>query len=301
MQADNEQILYKMLLARRLDEEIIARHPKQLMRCPLHLSLGQEAIGIGATHHLRKDDSVFSTHRNHAHYVGKNGDINKFVLEIHGKIGGCMDGRGGSMHSMDKDVNFMSIPIVGSAIALAAGVALRNKIDGNGNIVMVFFGDASVEEGIFAETMNFASLMQLPIIFVCEDNSYSVDTHINKRQPDCRPLSAVGLSHGFYPCHIDMTYNVFDIADIFKGLIENTRYNNPVFVVCDTQRSCVHCGIDEEFKLKNDPMTALEEKFTFAQINRQSADIKFAIKNAFNAAEAAPLPTPEMASKYVYA
>lgn len=291
MQTDAEKILYKMLLSRRLDEEIIVRHPKQLMRCPLHLSLGQEAIGIGATHHLTKDDSVFSTHRNHAHYVGKNGDINKFVLEIHGKVGGCMDGRGGSMHSMDKDVNFMSIPIVGSAIALAAGVALANKIDGNGNIVMVFFGDAAVEEGIFSETMNFASLMQLPIIFVCENNQYSVDTHIAKRQPE-RPLRDIHLAYGmkYFERPSD---DVFKVADAFKMAIEEARKNTSIFVVLKTQRSHVHCGVDKEFELENDPLDVAK--------GYDDTEIMARIINAFDAAEAAPLPTPDMASKYVYA
>ena len=171
-----------MLLIRRVEEEIVKRYPKQQMRLPVHLSIGQEAIAVGVCHHLRKSDSVFSTHRCHAHYIAKGGNLVKMALELHGKVGGCMDGRGGSMHLMDTDVNVMSIPIVASAIPLAVGAALANKIDGNGNIVVCFFGDAAVEEGVFHESLNFASLMQLPIIFVCENNQYSVDTHIAKRQ-----------------------------------------------------------------------------------------------------------------------
>jgi len=161
-----------MLLIRRVEEEICVRYKKAYMRCPVHLSIGQEAIAVGVCHYLKAEDSVFSTHRCHAHYLAKKGSLERMALELHGKIGGCMDGRGGSMHLMDKSVNVMSIPIVASAIPLAVGAALANKMDGNGNVVVCFFGDAAVEEGIFAETMNFASLMQLPIIFVCEDNSY---------------------------------------------------------------------------------------------------------------------------------
>jgi pyruvate dehydrogenase E1 component alpha subunit len=281
-----------MLLIRRVEEEIVSRYPKQLMRCPVHLSISQEAIAVGVCHHLRKEDSVFSTHRSHAHYLAKNGDLDKMILEIHGKIGGCQDGRAGSMHLNDKSVNVMSIPIVASAVPLAVGVALANKIDGNGNIVVCFFGDAAVEEGVFSESMNFASLMQLPIIFVCEDNSYSVDTHIKKRQPD-RNLVDLGKAHNIFSMVID-SHNVFKIAERFKDEISFVRdKQKPIFVVMKTQRSHVHCGVDKEFELENDPLDVTKHP--------DDTEIMVRITKAFDAAEAAPLPTPDMASKHVYA
>ncbi len=284
-------LIEKMLLIRRVEEEIIARYGRQQMRCPVHLSIGQEAIAVGACHHLRKEDKVFSTHRCHAHYLAKGGSLEKMALEIHGKIGGCQDGRGGSMHLNDKDVNVMSIPIVASAIPLAVGVALANKIDGNGNIVVCFFGDAAVEEGVFHESMNFASLMQLPIIFICENNQYSVDTHIKKRQPRAH-LRGYGEAHKMYSQYEDGN-DVLLVEKTVKGVIESARNNTPSFLVFNTQRSHVHCGVDKEFELDNDPLDMAK--------GYDDTGIMARITAAFDAAEAAPLPTPKMAKDYVYA
>lgn len=284
-------ILEKMLLIRRVEEEIVKRYPKQLMRCPVHLGINQEAIAVGACHHLRKEDSVFSTHRSHNHYIAKNGNIEKAALEIHGKVGGCTEGRGGSMHLMDKSVNVMSIPIVASAIPLAVGTALANKIDGNDNVVVCFFGDAAVEEGVFHESLNFASLMQLPIIFICEDNRYSVDTHINKRQPK-RSIADFGYAHKIATHHFS-TNDASALAIQFRTFIEKTRLGTPHFIVCDTKRSHVHCGIEKEFDLENDPLDAAKDY--------DDTEIMARITAAFDAAEVAPLPNPEMAKEYVYA
>lgn len=299
-------LIEKMLLCRRFDEEIIKRYPKQLMRCPVHLGLGQEAIAVGVCHHLHKEDSVFSTHRNHSHYLAKGGDMEKFALEIHGKSGGCNGGRGGSMHALDKSVNFMSGPIVASAIPLAVGAAMANKINGNDNIVVCFFGDAAVEEGVFHESMNFASLHQLPIIFVCENNQYSVDTHISKRQTETFLRYLTSLHGVRRICRSG--HDVFKVAELFEVEIDGIRKGNgPLLVVLDTERSHVHCGIDKEFELKCDPLDmALGKEMSsgrtsaFQLVELDNA-IKLTIAAAFDNAESVPLPTPDMASKYVYA
>ena len=295
---DIQSIAYKMLLIRRVEEEICERYKKQQMRCPVHLSIGQEAIAVGACHHLHAADSVFSTHRCHAHYLAKGGGLLAMALEIHGKVGGCQDGRGGSMHLNDKAVNVMSIPIVASAIPLAVGAAMANKIDGNGNIVVCLFGDAAVEEGVFHESLNFASLMQLPIIFVCENNQYSVDTHISKRQPK-QDLQKYAMRHLVHPANI--TGDVFYIAEKFKEIISEVRKGMPFFAVFDTQRSHVHCGVEKEFKLENDPLPIALSHLCEDEIEYMEGSIRDKITKAFNAAEVAPLPTPEMASRFVYA
>lgn len=296
------EMIYKMLFIRRTEEEIIARYGKQEMRVPVHLSIGQEAIAVGACAHLHREDMVFSTHRCHAHYLAKGGSLERMALELHGKIGGCMDGRGGSMHLMDKSVNVMSIPIVASAIPLAVGAALANKIDGNGNIVVCFFGDAAVEEGVFHESMNFASLMQLPIIFVCEDNSYSVDTHLSKRQPK-REFRNLAIAHNMKWQEIS-TANVFFIASEFEMLISHARNNIPIFITLKTQRSFVHCGVDKEFELERDPLDIIMKSIAPVIIRERNwarYQIAKKITEIFDAAEAAPLPTPEMAKEHVYA
>ena len=299
MSNEVENILYKMLLCRRFDKEIIARYPKQLIRCPVHLSMNQEAIAVGACHHLRKEDSVFSTHRNHSHYLAKGGNLEKFTLEIYGKADGCNGGRGGSMHALDTSVNFFSCPIVASSIPLAVGAALANKIDGNGNIVVCFFGDAAVEEGVFHESMNFASLYQLPIIFVCENNQYSVDTHLEKRQPK-RLISDFGYANRVLTNHIS-TNDVYSIATQFETLIELTRKSMPRLVICDTERSHVHCGVDKEFELEEDCLDIAIRQAKDTLLPQVDNAIMERITAAFDAAEAAPLPTPDMAKEHVYA
>ncbi len=284
-------MLEKLLFIRRVEEEIIARYPKQLMRCPVHLSCGQEAVAVGLCHHLRKEDSVFSTHRNHAHYLAKGGDLEKMIFEIHGKDG-CNGGRGGSMHLLDTSVNFFSCPIVASAIPLAVGAALANKLDGNDNIVVCFLGDAAVEEGVFSESLNFASLMKLPIIFVCENNQYSVDTPLSKRQPK-RDIKNLGEAHNVTSISMD-GHNVVEIADRFKGEIDFVRKHSlPVFAVIDTARSYVHCGVDKEFELAHDPLDATKDM--------DDTEIMARIKTAFDEAEIAPFPSHEMAKEFVYA
>ncbi len=318
-----EKIIQSMLLIRLAEEGIVERYgvagEKQEMRCPVHLSIGQEGAAVGACHHLTAQDKVFSTHRCHAHYLAKGGDLQRMLLEIYGKVGGCLDGRGGSMHLMDDSAGIaMSVPIVSSAIPLAVGAALASKIDGKKTVSMTFFGDASVEEGVFHESMNFASLMQLPVIFVCENNLYSVYTHIAQRQP-ARPLADLGIAHGVKTVHMDGN-DPFKVAEQFKELVADAREKNrPSFVVLDTYRWREHCGVafddhlgyrDEKEFLRwkeKDPLKLAVDYVVSAgilselEVKQIEAQIKEKVARAFDAASAAPLPTPEMAKEYVYA
>lgn len=295
--SEQAEIIRKMLLIRLVEEEIVARYGKQQMRCPVHLSIGQEAIAVGVCHNLRPSDKVFSTHRCHAHYLAKGGSTERMTLELYGKVGGCLDGRGGSMHLCDGSVGMVaSVPIVGSAIPLAVGAALANKLDGKDDIVVCFFGDGAVEEGVFHESLNFASLMKLPIIFVCENNEYSIDTHIKKRQP-WRSIDKLAYGHDIRK-FITLDADVFALADCFSYAIDEARKNEPVFVCVNTQRFYVHCGTDlnAENARCADPMIKIPANHDIA-----TAPILAEIKAAFDAAEAAPLPTPDMASRYMYA
>ena len=189
--------LYACMQRIRLVEEAIStRYVEQEMRCPVHLSIGQEAAAAGVCLALETRDKVFSTHRSHAHYLSKGGDLRKMLAEIYGKATGCIGGRGGSMHIMDLDVNMVaSIPIVGSCIPLAVGSALADSLDGRDNVSIAYLGDASVEEGVFHESANFAKLRDLPVLFVCENNLYSVYTQLHERQPD-RPITSLAEAHG---------------------------------------------------------------------------------------------------------
>ena len=159
-------LIKKMLYIRLVEEKIRFEYVKQEMRCPIHLSIGQESATVAVCNSLRKSDKIFTNHRCHAHYLAKNEIWKKMIAELYGRKTGCCKGRGGSMHLFDNENGIpLSIPIVGSAIPIAVGSALQSKLDGT-KCVNVVFGDGAVEEGTFHESLNFASLNNLPIIFV---------------------------------------------------------------------------------------------------------------------------------------
>ncbi len=318
-----KKILYKTILIRKVEEAIASNYGTQggdqQMRCPVHLSIGQEAPAVGSCINLKKSDQIFSTHRCHAHYLAKGGSLNKMLLEIYGKLGGCLDGRGGSMHLMDENEGIaLSIPIVSSSIPLAVGNALTFKLNKLKNVVVSFFGDASVEEGIFHESLNFASLKQLPIVFVCENNLYSCFTHFNDRQPK-RPIENLGIAHKIKSYRIQ-SQNPFEISQKFKQIINNARIKNqPSFVVIDTFRWLQHCGPTSDdhlgYRKKSELKKWMEidsvalavdyalktKKISEKDIDLIFKKIELEISKSFDLAKSASLPSPKLGSKYVYA
>ena len=177
--------MYEMMLRiRRFEERIAEVYPEQEMRCPTHLSIGQEAAAVGVCTALRQDDYIFSTHRCHAHYLAKGGNPRRMIAELYGKKTGCTAGKGGSMHLTDKAVGMMGTSaIVGSSIPIAVGAAMAFVMQGSDRLAVAFFGDAGVEQGVFHESLNFAALKRLPVLFVCENNFYATQTPLAKRQP----------------------------------------------------------------------------------------------------------------------
>ena len=322
MEINYIKLLKDMILIRKVEEAIVNKYGKngsdQQMRCPVHLSIGQEAAAAGVCHYLENEDTVFSTHRCHAHYLAKGGNLSKMIHEIHGKIGGCMDGRGGSMHLMDEEVGMLaSVPIVASSIPLAVGAALSYKIDKKPNVSVCFFGDACVEEGVFHESLNFAALMDLPVIFVCENNLYSVYTHINQRQPK-RDLLELGKAHSINSVYVDGN-NALEVATAAKKLINDAKNKcKPSFLVMDTYRLREHCGVNFDDNLNYRNESELKEWFSRDPIEIIIKDLKDKslisqnqideitfnliqdIDKVFKEAINAPLPNPEMASKFVF-
>ncbi|MBI4331624.1 MAG: thiamine pyrophosphate-dependent dehydrogenase E1 component subunit alpha, partial [Chloroflexi bacterium] len=183
--SDIEKKLYYAMLRIRLVEERIAElYPEQQMRCPVHLCTGQEAIAAGVSAHLTSDDYALSNHRSHGHYLAKGGDLKAMMAEIYGRVTGCSRGKGGSMHLVDLAAGFLgATPIVGSTIPMAVGAALATVMKGEKRVTVAYFGDAAVEEGVFHESLNFAALKRLPVVFVCENNFFSVYSPLSVRQP----------------------------------------------------------------------------------------------------------------------
>jgi TPP-dependent pyruvate/acetoin dehydrogenase alpha subunit len=185
------QLYTTMLMIRSLEQRVSFVYPEQEMKCPVHLCTGQEAIAAGVCAHLTKEDTIFSTHRSHGHCIAKGMDLNSMVAEFYGKSNGCSRGRGGSMHLVDVEHGIPgTTAIVGGCIPLAVGAALSSVLRGQRETVSVaFFGDGAMDEGSFHESLNFASLKKLPVLFVCENNFYATNSPQNARQPEVKIAS----------------------------------------------------------------------------------------------------------------
>ena len=192
-----EDLFFSMLRIRMVEEEIASKYPEQEMRCPVHLSIGQEGAAVGVCSALNTNDWIFSGHRNHAHYLAKGGNLKSMISEIYGKSTGCCGGKGGSMHLTDRSAGFIgATPIVGSTIPIAVGAALTAKRNKSNRVVVIFLGDGAMESGVVHESMNFAATAKLPIIFACENNLYSVYSSLEVRQPRNRKIYKMVKSHG---------------------------------------------------------------------------------------------------------
>lgn len=241
-----KNLYYQTLRIRLIEEFIAQKYNQQEMRCPVHLCIGQEAIAAGVCANLEKEDVVMSNHRSHGHYLAKGGNLPKMIAELYGKKTGCARGRGGSQHLIDLSVNFYgSTPIVGGTIPVAVGVAWATAMRKQKKIVVVFMGDAAVEEGIFHESLNFAALKKLPLLFVCENNFYSITTHISDRQPKREVFNLI-KGHGITSFQEDGNdvVKVYDLAQKATGLIKGGK--GPIFLEFLTYRLKEHCGPNDE-------------------------------------------------------
>ena len=163
-----------MYLIRLVEEKLIELNPEQLMKCPHHYAIGQEAVAVGVCSALNREDQILSSHRCHGHYLAKGGSLNAFMAEMYNKIDGCTRGKGGSMHLIDTAVGVMgSHGVVGTMIPIAVGSAFALKQKNRNNVSVVFFGDGGADQGVLYESLNFAALKKLPVIFICENNSFA--------------------------------------------------------------------------------------------------------------------------------
>lgn len=248
------KLYHCMLRIRRVEEALAARYAEQEMRCPMHLCIGQEAIAAGVCAALDISDMVFSNHRAHGHYLAKGGSLNQMIAELYGRVDGCCGGRGGSMHLIDLSVGFMgATPIVGGTVPLAVGAAWTSALKGSRQVVVVFFGDGCFEEGVMHESMNFAALHMLPIVFVCENNDFSVYTHLKERQPD-RPIHEVAAAHTLEIASGNGN-DVDEVCKLTTAAIRRVRSGcGPQFLEFSTYRWREHCGpnFDDELKYRSE-------------------------------------------------
>ena len=173
----------KAYYIRSVEECIANNYNKSIMRCPTHLSIGQELVPSILSLFDNHNDLAVSTHRAHGHYLGKGGSLKGLFDELHGLNSGCSSGNGGSMHLIDESVGFYgSTAIVGNTIPVGVGLANSIAIERKKNLVYIFLGDAATEEGVFYESLHYASLNSLPCLFIVENNNFSVYTDIKTRQ-----------------------------------------------------------------------------------------------------------------------
>jgi len=239
---DRVEILKRMVRIRMVEQYIAARYPEQKMRCPTHLCLGQEAVPAVFGYFADEADIFVGTCRSHGYYLAKGGDLTALFAELLGRPGGCSGGFGGSMHIIDLKKNFWgSSAIVAGGIPIAAGAAFSLKYKKRPGVVVVFFGDAAMEEGVVYETVNFALLHNLPMMFVCENNGLAITTPIELRQCSTtlyNRFQAMGL--------MGLRVEENDIAgliDVARESYDFTRAGlGPSFVECRVSRWCAHVG-----------------------------------------------------------
>src|SRR5687767_10471334 len=224
------ELFRRMLRIRRIEEEIERRYKQDHMKTPIHLVIGQEATCVGCCAALKTEDLVFAGHRTHGAYLAKGGDLNAMLCEMHCRINGCAGSRGGSMHLIDKSVGMAGTSaIVGGALPIATGAALAGQMQGLNRVCTVFFGDAATEEGVCSESLNFAALKRLPIVFFCENNFYSVQSPLDVRQPP-RDIRTWAASHGLPALSVD-GMNVLAVHHAMKAAVTRARAGDgPTFI-----------------------------------------------------------------------
>ena len=296
-----------MLLIRKFEEKIAAIYHTDVIKSPVHLSIGQEAVAVGVCDILEKDDIVSNTYRCHATHIAKGGDLNKMMAELYGKKDGCAGGKAGSMHLIDMEQGIMGASaVVGTTIPVAVGYAMALKREakktGKQRVIVSFFGDGATEEGAFSESINFAALHKLPIIFLCENNKLAINNPIERRWATdkiCERIKTYGIeTHRIVDGDI---FKIREVAEKAVNMLKKDSEYGPVFIECHTYRYKEHVGptedLNEEYRdleeykrwLANDQIKVLGEILSeeergviYQEIERKISDsIDFSEKSEF--------------------
>jgi acetoin:2,6-dichlorophenolindophenol oxidoreductase subunit alpha len=314
--------LYKTMAGIRLCEDsLIEPILNGEIRCPVHLYSGEEAVATGVCAALKETDYVFSTHRSHGHYLAKGAELKGLIAEVFGKETGCSRGRGGSMHLAFPEKGMLgSAPIVAGTISLALGASLASLIRKDNRVTVSFFGDGATGEGVLYESLNFAALKKLPVIFVCENNLYS--THLPIKE--CRSnqyIYRIGKPFDIKTSRIDGN-NVLKVYETARDAVDGCRKGyGPFFIECATYRLRGHVGPDDNIQgnhidirpekeievwRKKDPVKIFKKYliknrlFTLKELSEIENNIEAEIREAHKFAKESLYPEPEELTKYVY-
>jgi len=295
-----EKYFYESLRIRLVEEKIIELYPSDKIQSPVHLSIGQESVAVTLCDHLKKNDWLFINYRGHACYLAKGGPLPELFAELYGKKTGLSKGKAGSMHLADPANGTMGASaVVGSTISHAVGAALASKIRGENRIFVSVFGDGATEQGVYHESLNFAALHNLPVLFLCENNELAVHTSLSERQS--YSIIPHAEQYGIQTFKGKDSTDFIGLSSIFSDAISEVRANlQPVLVEVNTCRYKEHVGPGEDYgdgyrseadinkwKIK-DPLILeknLVEKFT--------PKIKDEIDKAVEFAESSPYPNIE--------
>jgi TPP-dependent pyruvate/acetoin dehydrogenase alpha subunit len=309
-------LLRRMWLIRAFEEKVSALYAERQIVGLLHLGIGQEAVAVGALSVLRNDDYVYGGHRSHGHAIAKGADVNKLMAEIAGRATGYCGGKGGSMHIVAKECGFITATgVVGGTIPLALGAAFAAKERKKGQLSVVFFGDGAGQSGPFHESLNIASLWQLPVVFICENNGYAEFTPLSAHTKIKR-LAQHAKTYGIPASTVDGN-DVFAVRDAMTKAVEKCRAGKgPVFVECLTHRMRGHYEGDPakyrelsqlaEWK-KKDPIAraarALKSKraITDKELDAIETQARALVEKAAEFSLSSPWPTDNEVDTQVYA
>lgn len=311
-------LLFEMTRIRRVQLAIESRYLENEMKTPVHLCIGQEAVAVGVCANLKKNDYINSNHRGHGHYLAKGGNLNALIAELYGRESGCSKGRGGSMHLVDTAVGHLgSSSIVGGGISIGTGMALAIKMQKKKNVSVIFFGDGAADEGVLYESINFAVLKKLPVIFILENNQYSVCSHVATRQASDNVFHAMPSDR--LMTKIVNGNHVLDVYNAAHKAIDRARAGlGPSFIECRTYRIRGHAGTEAqdmagyrpleeiEYWKKLCPIALFQKKLlksnmvTLNEINKMEKKIDKQIQDAFAFALKAPNPAPETLGLYLF-
>ncbi len=298
---DIKKAYYLFLLIRRSEEKIIELYNTDKIKSPVHLSIGQEAIAVGVSLALSESDIIFSNYRGHAHFIAREANLAKMWAELYGKSRGTARGKGGSMHLNDYEKNFIpTSAIVSTAVPEAVGYAFALKYKKQDGVVVCYHGDGATDEGVFWESLNFASLHSLPIIFICENNKYAIYSHQNTRSLN-NPIVDRAKAFGISSIRVSSneTKNYFDAT---LNCIEHIKKKSQPFLLeCMTTRWCDHVGItipelskaefeEIENAKNNDDLVELEKQMSDDDVLIINKKVTTEIENAINFAESSNFP-----------
>ncbi|MBN1636134.1 MAG: thiamine pyrophosphate-dependent dehydrogenase E1 component subunit alpha [Deltaproteobacteria bacterium] len=317
------EYLYRMMLRIRVCEESFVEHIlNREVKTPCHLYSGEEAVAVGLCAALSKEDYIFGNHRSHGHFLAKGGSMKEMVAEIYCRAAGCSRGRGGSMHLIDTDVGMMgAAPIVAGTISLALGAALASVIRGDGRVAVSFFGDGATGEGVLYESLNFAALKNLPLIFACENNLYATHMPIKECRVD-QPISKIAEPYGI-EIYSEDGNDVMQVYEASREAVETCRAGEgPVFMEFKTYRYRGHVGPDDNIQgshtdirpqdeialwMEKDPITRFERHVMERQlldsgrIQHIKEEVTDEVREAQAFARKSPSPRQEDLTKYVFA